>query len=462
MRIIRNTIRICLTLNLFIFSVFAAVNAAVKKPEVLDYFPQCDYQVLEKKTYKYKIEKTNKNSVLTQNDLDKTIEILLRRMQDRATDIQADAILLVDRDIEDVEGKSWTKSLSNHTLLKYTAEIINQCEPIQGRAKKPTPFDKTGAPQKEILLGTLGWQTQIEFAMPSNRTRIEPELNDSLVSIDSGLYGVKLSTSLKQVIKTFGTPTIIMRLNAQQQLIAYGRRHWLWFDDGLLVKVATDAGIFATEFTNLLAFDDRFEAQKWLINGTIKHNDDFRAQTQTTIQDGKTLKVLSDTFLSQSTDKSEPKVIGFELSLNSAEISNRVEIGATKELQDFINSYLESENTAELLISEFNMQPIARIWKDGAKELLLFDHHMVIEVTGKSVSRVFYLENVFNYDNPAKWQFSRVEQGQTLEDVMSVLGDDAFEFDGVVEYSGDKYQKELYFEDVDGKMRLYASEVAIY
>ena len=85
-----------------------------------------------------------------------------------------------------------------------------------------------------------------------------------------------------------------------------------------------------------------------------------------------------------------------------------------------------------------------------------------IEVTGKSVSRIFYLENVFNYPNPVKWQFSRVEQRQTLEDVMSILGDDAFEFDGVVEYSGDKYQKELYFEDVDDQMRLYASEVAIY
>lgn len=459
----KNIITNSLYTYLLCLTVTSTALAATQEPVVLDYFPQCDYQVLETKTFKYKIEKPSKNSVLTQEDLGKTIEVLLGRMRERAIDLKADAILLVDREVAGIEEKTWTKNQDEHVLVKYTAEIIKQCQPIRGRAKKPTPFDKSGAPQKQIQLGNIGgWQRQIEFAMPSNRKRDEPELINSVVSIDNGLYGVKLSSPFEQVIETFGTPTVVIRLNAQQQLVAYGRHHWLWFADGLLVKVATDAGIFATEFTNLLAFDDRFEAQNWQIDGAIKQNDVYRADAATITQGGKTLKVLSDTFLSQSSDKSVSKVIGFALYLNSAEISNRIEVANTKELQETIDNYLDSENIAELLISNLDTEPVARIWKDATTELLLFDHHMVIEVTGKSVSAVKYLENVVNYKHKSDWQFNRVKQGQTLEQVMSILGDDAFEFDGVVEYSGDKYLKELYFENVDGQMRLYGADVSIY
>ena len=75
---------------------------------------------------------------------------------------------------------------------------------------------------------------------------------------------------------------------------------------------------------------------------------------------------------------------------------------------------------------------------------------------------IHYLENAFTHKRQSKWYFNRIEQGQTLQQIMSILGDEAFEFDGVVEYSADKYQKELYFEDVSGQMRLYAAEVTVY
>lgn len=444
-----------------IFSISSIAQAA--EVPVLEYFPQCNYQILDKRAYKYKVEKTNDSNVLTQENLSKAMQILIGRMRSHAEELNADAILLVDREIEGVEEKTWTKNQDEHVLVTYMAEIIKQCDNNSDTSRKPTPYDKFGAPQKEITLGKVGgWQQQIVFAMPSDQKRLEPELNSTEISIENGIYGVPLSTPFGEVIKIFGTPTLSMRINDKQQLIAYGRNHWFWFTNSKLARVATDSGIFTTEFINLLAFDDRFEQQEWQIEGKIRKGDKIPPELASNSANNQTLNILSENYVDEDNQRTISKVIGFDIVQREFNALPQVELIDSQVFNNVIDTYIGSENRLQLLVSDLPQQPIAKIWRDSTTELLLFDNHIVVEATGNNVSKVYYLDKVLASQQSNGWQFNGIEQGQTLQHVMSFLGDDAFEFDGVVEFSGDKFQAELFFEKVNSEMRLYGAEVAIY
>ena len=75
------------------------------------------------------------------------------------------------------------------------------------------------------------------------------------------------------------------------------------------------------------------------------------------------------------------------------------------------------------------------------------------------------LEKVFAKQNPTEaltWTFKRVSQGQSLEQIMSVLGADAFSFDNTVEVDTGNYTKKLFFEQINGQNKLIAAKISVY
>jgi hypothetical protein len=89
----------------------------------------------------------------------------------------------------------------------------------------------------------------------------------------------------------------------------------------------------------------------------------------------------------------------------------------------------------------------------------------VVAVRGTSINKLHYIERVFtehSSEEDQAWTFKRVSQGQSLEQVMQILGPDAFNFDDTVEVDAASYTKKLFFEQINGQNKLIAAEVSVY
>ena len=457
---------------------FIGINAALASSQVnvLDHYPQCDYQVLETVTESRKL--TQQNGRLAGEFVDQAFNILVEKFRQRAKEIGAQGILLVDRKLELMEKESWTKSREKHSQISYTAELVSLCKPDKSLPKKVTAFNAKGKPQKVLDLGSIGgWQQEIEFPMPGQLKRETPQLTSQMISLKKGIYGKALGSKYDEVITAFGTPTFVMQINSELRMIAYGRRHWLIFESDKLVQASSDNPWFSTEFTNLLAFDERFEQQTWALQGKVKYRDKAEkakslshliaaTDNKLVLSDGHhQLDILLDQYMDSKDTENMRVVVGFRLSKAGFEMPGIPRTDHSQLASQRIVAYLNDVNRQELTTDMLGVAPLASLWVDPTSDYLVFGPHLIVERTGTSVSKVMLLENVYS-DNlkvlDTQWKFNGLSQGQSLDSVLKVLGDDAFHFDDMIEYMGEAFGQYLYFYKSDGEQRLLSSEISIY
>ncbi|TRY32855.1 hypothetical protein [Aliiglaciecola sp. M165] len=459
--------------SFFVFiSLFSATTLA--QPKVYKYFPQCDYELLDTVRFSQKVEQ--EKGILTEARMQDTSARIIKKLLNKAKDLNADGILLVDRRIEGRDKESWTKNRDKHTIVRLTAEIINQCQPDPSIAKKATPFDESGRPQKQLQLGSIGgWQQEIILTLPQNEKRHTPPLANANVSFENGIYGVTLGMTYKDVIAKFGTPTFVMQPSNETALIAYGRKHWLSFVAGNLTKVSSRSPWFTKEFTNLLAFDERFEEAKWQVNGLIGNGDSFK-QAQKILPNAKPSKsvliltsgdnqitLFSDSYYGKSEEYANQVITGFSLQSQHHQTLPVPRTDSAPEVLTAITDYLEDSDRNQLTLEMLPATPIAKGWLDSKSNLYLYGHQLVLQEKGNSLNKLTFVENVYEGgSNSLRWQFNGVKQGQSFDEVIEILGDDAFGFDDLIEFSGDAFSQQLYFYEDNNQMRLFSSEITIY
>lgn len=464
-----------LFLKLLCGSVLLLLSATARaQAPLLNTFPQCDYQVLDTviETRKF----THESTFALQNELPTTFALMVEKFRQRANEIGADAIILIDRELFANKQKKGSKIRQSTSRISYTAELVKLCTKSNDIALRITPFNNKGEPQKKIKLGgSMQIEHQFEIGLPGNKKRNMPTLASVEVSLSSGLYGAVLGSSYSQVTERFGTPTFDMRVNQSQRIIAYGRKHWLVFEHNQLVQATSRNTWFSNEFVNLLAFDERFEKQPWSIAGKIKENDSL-AKALSLLPIGQTdskklslkgdqaeLELLIDYYHDHTGKIAKRYVVGFDLhvvgyqspSLPNTDLSDRVIVN--------IQGYLNDPNDESLNVEKLGVPPLATAYVDSASSLLLYGANLVVEQTGNTVSKLRFLENVYQGASAASpWTFMQTSRDQPLDMVLDSLGDEAFHMDDLVEISGDNFSQNMYFYEADGEMRLLTSEVTIY
>ena len=96
-------------------AVFAESDAVL--PEILDYYPDCDYQVLTTYTVKSKVKAEFRDGVKSFK-LPKSKIKLLKRIRKEAQEIGADAVILLNKKIKNDD------SVAMHNLLKINTPIL--------------------------------------------------------------------------------------------------------------------------------------------------------------------------------------------------------------------------------------------------------------------------------------------------------------------------------------------------
>jgi hypothetical protein len=412
-----------------------------------------------------------KQPIAKKNLADAT-QFLMTKLLKTASKKNAQAVLIIDREI--IERSK--RTTSDYYYLSFTAELITPCEPLPGYTKRLTPYNILGEQQQSIELGTIkGLEIQINLDMFANK-RQSPTITDRTISASTGFLGIPLETPYSQVIQELGTPTFVMQFNERQQLLAYGRDIWLTFKDKKLVHATNQNIWLSRELVNMLDFDERFEKQNWLLEGKIKINQPFEeakrlitnsgASTElSTTSDKSTLHIHTEASRNSHTEEYTNIVKGFSLELTDAAIYTTPKLPNVSGVTQVISTYIADTDRDESLIEKLETLAIGRARIDATSELLFYDNHLVVETQGKNISQLHYIEKVFAKQNPTEaltWTFKRVSQGQSLEQIMSVLGADAFSFDNTVEVDTGNYTKKLFFEQINGQNKLIAAKISVY
>jgi hypothetical protein len=428
-------------------------------------------------------------------DSNETIITLLYQLQKKAKSIGADGLILTKKKTENLP-------ISNNTAQKkqqvsFSAELIKQCKEerrgnksrvdntvVKITERRVAAYNHKGIRTKGII--TIGGITsKLSFSLFNNSNVERPEISNSEISLENGVYGIKLGDSFQQVIKAFGEPSVQLALLEHELIIGYGRRHWFHFQFGVLVKVQNKLPFLSADILNKIPLLDFFDEHSWLIqnktgreslladvyteleldtrlnkkNKLVLNNQDSRLTLNFiySINYNTNEKTYTlDTFSMQTNNYKEGRVLPF----NHQVIQNKA----------IEQAYLALVSNEDLNLKELEGQlgdPIGRIVLSKYAALNIYNHHLLLHIRNSELIKIHFIEEGFakiginNYSKNA-WVLGDFIQGKSFNQLKPYFPDNVFESDDGVEIETEKYMLFLHFDEDNQQNSLYEAEIRIY
>ena len=451
-----------------------ATNLADKYPPILDFYPNCSYEVIKHYAAKEQIDDPL--------DKDEVTSDLLMKIRKQAASVGADAVILVAKDIK--KAITATKIKRAIFTLAYEAEFIHLCSENNQESKRRTAYNHQGdkviqTTSNKIKLNTYAYT--VSFSNVIHR----PHITNQEVSLENGVYGVKLGENYQNVITTLGTPNVILNVYTSELIIGYGRRHWLHFQNDKLVKIQTVPTLLNQSMLNKIPFLDFFDDFQWKINNrysnnslwsdvkaALKTDDNLNKEHQFIIENNKARLTLSFSQYSNQSAQDENYVLnGFTLenktykALNNRLLVNRIE---QFNLLALISASLHKKQSIDFdVIKPQFGTPLAVITSSKSERLLVYNDNLFLEVKNDDLKSVNLVEEIFTSGVSeaalaSPWFFGDYKQGKSIESLRKGFPADSFELDNVVEIDSDEYQLTLMFDEVQDENILYEVKMTLY
>lgn len=450
---------------IFLFGIFfPTLIYADDKPEILDYIPRCEYQVLDDFTVKKSFTKTT--------DKHKIQQQLLSKIKSKAEEISADAILLVDRKLSSKVTSAKVKLFT----LAFKSELIKLCNENESLPLKPTSID--GAGNQYIAQQSIRFSQSKKFEFNFDRKTnvlaekaIQPQV--SLTSI----YGVKLNASFEQIKNTLGEPNLILKLSPELLVLGYGRKLWLYLQQDKLVKASSQNLIFNQNIINKIPLRKGFDDNSWVLDGQIRYKTPKSAITK--VYQDKKLKQLSslEQFIESKENElhfqyhryKDKQLLNSSYLLNDFSLQKKnFTLFTLKNMSDdalfkkVSKILLDLDETSELTIDDIKIKlGLPNLIIHNAKNQIIYGYgnQLMIMFDANDVSYFHFMENIYKLQKtPTKWHVAGFFKGQMRNDI-SKVNDVDFESDNYVELSIKEHRAILYF---DGKNQLTEAKFTVY
>jgi hypothetical protein len=460
---------------------FAASDTVL--PEILDYYPNCDYQVLTTYTVKGKVKDGVKGF-----ELPKLKIKLLQKILKKAQEIGAEAVILLNKKTKRTRGPRLIKNTANNTpdyTLSYEAELIKLCAKFSDGNRKLTPLNHQG--EKQITLSSKTFTSkEFVFTFPKKAKLKRPLLTNTEISLSNGLYGVKMGENLQQVIDTFGDPSVTLLLHEHELILGYGRRHWLYFQEDKLVKKHTPPPLLSQESINLIPILEFFDYYNWKVNKLIsRHSNltevklalgidiELNEKNQLIIKDNNNVLALNfSVSVSYPSREKNYSLSGFTLQTNTYQSYPTHNIEQRDQSLIIDQAYFKLQEGGIVDSKELNKQlgdPLGYITLSKHSELNIYNSNLIVQTKNSQLESIFFNEEVFledhNFsDELGSWQLGPFIQGRSLEEIKSYLPNDAYITDDEIEIEieTENYMLSLFFGDIDGENLLYQAELKLY
>jgi len=462
----RKFIGLCLILQ-FYFSPF--VYAEDILPPILDYYPNCSYEVLDSSKVKVKTVEFPEVEVVSK---------LLLNLREEAKSAGADALILKYRRMSKQGGVR-----SKIFYLSYKAEFIKKCKEPHTKNKKLTPVNKKGDDIYGIDLGTFRYE--IELSKPKKGELNHPQITNNEVSVINGIYGIKIGATYQQVLDIFGDPSVELVKQSNELIIGYGRRHWLFFQKNKLVKIQDNSPLLSQELVNMIPLHHFFDHYPWKINnksmkGTpleviqsvLNIKTPLNQNNQLIIsQLGNTL-ILNFSYIKDlNTGQKDYKLHGFSLTseIYKPYITTPVELEHHhyKTMNNVYADLLKEKKIGWQDISDKLGEPIGRITLTADSQINIYNSHLFVKLSHSKLSTFNFSEQTLRSDSHVNlsdehWNFGPFIQGKSINQLREFIPETAFESDDMIEIDSDLYNLILSFDEINGQTSLYEANIIFY
>ena len=444
----------CITSIFVFYWTFQSVIADANVP-ILSFYPACDYQVLDKTTVSIRTDTPKSNAI--------TLE-LLSRIQNKANEAGAEAIILTERALVEVAADKRYLDGSTYKTFRYgfTAEFISLCDNKTAMSSKRTPFNDRGKKAGESLSFGVIHTPQIVIDWSKSIVRRQKHsISDTNVSDTGTIYGIPLLSKFDDVVAVFGDPNVELYVSPIIKLIGYGRNHWLEFQDDKLMRVYTEQPLFTVTGLNFIPLIDFYDDNEWLINNEYGFKSSPLKQR---VKKPSYVIKKADTELTLKLDKiSNPVLTGFDITALKYQRPIIAAPNATV-------SHLTEDNLLTLSNEDFTLEQ--RIESLGQINGIIYDKHslrkyligtnMVVSVRNNTIREIELIENLFNSssENP-NWQVFNFTNGEAYDAVLEKLSTDAIDTGYDIFITEDNYELTLRFYDQGDDKVLYNAVIAL-
>lgn len=449
------------------------IAQAQAEVELYQYYPNCDYPILEEAQASGRIRLGAGDSL--EHSVEKARLMVIEQLLNEAREKGADGVILIDKEIELSDGVKHSRI--NRNQVSFTAQLVNNCFSDAPLSDRPTPFDEKGLKRQSLKSQTLSFSdVQYRLVIDAGVKRQTPKLSSHSINFSEGAYGLPLDSTEQQAVDRFGTPTARFHLNEQLTLLAYGRDMWLTFEQGKLVDISNENSWLSNELLSMQAFDDRFAAQSWQVLEGITHNmpiddlpADFIAKGNSPVHlaqsNGNQVLSLHGEALRMVHEEKPEYTLAYYHLAKQGYSPRPLAIAINPIIADRLNQFLTNQEREGLQVNALQKYAIGQIWVDKHTQLLVMDNHYVLEIKNGMLNKVHLLESAFDkarLQTAQYWQLGALRQGQGLEQIEAHLGDDVFAFGDTLEVSKEHYLQELFFIESSDGLVLNTAEIAIY
>jgi len=376
--------------------------------------------------------------------------------------------------------------------VSYHAELIKSCEDKLNYLKKAAAFNHLGEKSiaaKGKVLASQGvavkYSVKSNFKQPEKSKLLRPQLTDDVVSLSSGLYGINIGNSYKEVLEAFGDPSIQLDLLKGELILGYGRRHWLYFQADKLIKIKNRSEYLSQTMLNEIPLIEFFDDFSWRINNKISHGDSLKkiretfntktplnAQHQLFINEKNNTLVLNFVFVkNMETLKREYSLDDFEIYKSDYQ-TKEIDIKDLQESQHWAIEGAYKRLQQEKAIDWKNLsqqlgKPVGQITLTADSSLFIYNQHLLINIKKSELNSVHFVRSAFLsdkqlYSNDKPWTLGHFKQNSSIKQLKQYFLENNSEYEGEIEMLADDFKLSLYFDDSENSSSLDEAKLIIY
>ena len=466
-------------------SKLAESKLADSLPPILDFYPQCEYQIIDDVTVQHRIKDKKKSSKSTMGSsyttdtdaIEYQTPILLQSLREQAKSKHADALVLTSRILKgsDKHGRSGI-------LLKFQAKLIGGCDDLTEDTSKPAPVNKAG--KRVFARFSSKRDVTVKSTIDNNKKKLRrPQITNKVVSIENGVYGVQLGEDIDSVVNKLGDPSVEVNFLKNELVLGYGRSHWFYFQSGELVRIDTQSALLDVDSLNQIPLRDFFDDRVWKIDNKVG----FKTSAQdigfalelapskvnreeahiTTKNSILTLRMMKKT--NPTSGKNSFSLGGFSLRKTDYKPSTQVDFSQEANQYEVINNeFKQLSNDEPIIFEEFKQKmgkEAARILLSFNEGILVYSPQLYVKYKNNSLTEINFSERLidltsFPQAKSIAWKFAGLYRGQNIEESIKALPADGFEANNAISFEADSYELEIRYDKVKGVKKLF--EVAIH
>jgi hypothetical protein len=460
----RNLFRINTILILLLgMNAYATTNEQAL-PDVLDYYPRCNYEVLKGLTVNESSFTAAENIAGTEHRLKQQ---LLNALKLQAQKISADAIIVTKLESEQITHNAFiSRENNNNRLLKISAnaEFITRCEDDIKLEKKPTQYNSRL--ERVVLTQTFKLKPLVlQPMLPKKDQKAFKQPDMSLnISFSEGFFGAKQGIGRSALQNLLGNPSAKFTFTDNVQAMVYGKSHWFLFQNDQLFAVKQTNNFLTSATTQLLPEDSRFDRPQWKLDNKFAaksplqdmlqyYGESLQPVDRTTYQltqDHNVIRLFFTEYLNLQTAEKQLKLSNLEFAtFDNLQTNYEVPLADSEHITELLTFFSGPAFDYEQWQNKLNMLPkLHHIVTGFDTHIEIYDSAFAIlynaDMPSEIILQPFYAAP--NAVTKFKKHLSLIGQPQNRSQFLA-LYHDTFEVSGELQVFGDQYDVTATFDD---------------